>query len=283
MGFLDILNKRKDGNGDDMSFVDHIDELRGMLFRSLLGILVAAICLAFFHKYFLDEVIFGPTNQHFITYKWLCALGEKLHTKLLCITPAKLETYNTSVNGQLNLLFTVVGTGGIILAFPWIIYQLWGFIKPALKAKELKYANGIIFWVSLLFFVGVLFGYFVLAPYSIAFMSDFTVSAKIKNLWSVDSYLETFTALVLGTGLAFQLPLAIYFLSKLGIVTKAFLVKYSRYAIVAILVLAAVITPPDIISQIIVSLPLLLLFYIGIIIAGREDKKRLEKEPVEWS
>lgn len=286
MALLNILNKRKHSDQGEMSFIEHLDDLRGMLFRSLLGIVVAGIVIALNFDFLYNQVILAPKSINFPTFKWLCKLGDILKMPNLCVKTVNIDMQNTTVNGQLNLYFDVIFTGAFVLAFPWILYQIWGFIKPALKTKEKTGATSFVFFVSLLFFLGVSFGYYILAPYCITFMGSFSVSPEIKNIWTMDSYLETFNSLILGTGIAFQLPLAIYYLAKVGFVTKAFLLNYSRYIILAIIVLAAVITPPDVVSQIIVSLPLILLFYIGIIIAGREEKRRLQKANInanEWS
>jgi sec-independent protein translocase protein TatC len=286
MAILNLLNKRKKPHAEEMSFIEHLDDLRGMLFRSLLGIIVAGIIIAIYFDFLYAKVILGPKSVDFPTFKWLCKLGEALKMPSLCVKTVNIDMQNTTVNGQLNLYFSMIFTGAFVLAFPWILYQIWGFIKPALKPKEANNATSFVFFVSLLFFLGVSFGYFVLAPYSIAFMGSFSISPEIKNIWTMDSYLETFNSLILGTGIAFQLPLAIYYLAKVGIVTKTFLMNYSRYIILAIVVLAAVITPPDVVSQIIVSLPLILLFYLGVIIAGRQEKKRLQEANInenEWS
>lgn len=283
MGLLDFIFKRRQEDNEEMTFIDHLEALRGVLFRSLIGILIGAGFIGVFFDYFFQKVVKGPTNKDFATFEWMCTLSRKLNIKALCANPIVVKWQNTSINGQFNLYFQIIFVGGIIMSFPWILYQIWGFIKPALSYKEKSKTSGIIFWVSLLFFIGIFFGYFILAPYSITFMASFQLSPDIENIWTVDSYLETFSSLILGTGLAFQLPLAIYFLAKIGLVTKAFLVKYSRYAIVAILAIAAVITPPDVVSQLIVTLPLIMLFYVGILLAGREEKKRVEKNPKEWS
>jgi sec-independent protein translocase protein TatC len=283
MGLLSFIFKRRTEDNEEMSFVDHLEALRKMLFRSLIGVVLGAIVIGIYFDFFFQKVIKGPTLKGFATFEWMCAMGQKFNIKALCVNPIAVKWQNTSINGQFNLYFQIIFMGGIIIAFPWILYHIWSFVKPALSSKEKNKTTGVIFWVSLLFFIGIFFGYFVLAPYSITFMAGFQLSADIENIWTVDSYLETFTSLILGTGLAFQLPLAIYFLAQIGLVSKAFLVKYSRYAILAILILAAVITPPDVVSQLIVSIPLVLLFYVGIILAGRVEKAREEKDTKEWS
>jgi sec-independent protein translocase protein TatC len=179
--------------------------------------------------------------------------------------------------------FTVVLVSGLILAFPYVFYQFWSFIKPALTKKELNRTRGVIFWVSFLFFTGVLFGYFVVAPYALNFFFHFQLDEIVENIWTINSYIDMMLPLVLGSGLAFQLPLVIYFLAKIGIVTAAYLRKMVKYAVVIIFIVAGVITPgPDVVSQMAVAIPLLLLYFISILLAARVDKQRAAKEK-EWS
>jgi sec-independent protein translocase protein TatC len=174
--------------------------------------------------------------------------------------------------------FSAAFSFGFVMAFPYIIWELWRFIKPALTLRELKHSRGIIFWISLLFFFGVWFGYFIITPYTVNFFASYTLSNQFQNIIKIDDYLDSLLSLVLGTGLVFELPVAVYFLSKLGMLTPAFMKEYRKYAIVIILVIAAVITPPDVVSQIIVTIPLWILYEISIIISGRVQKERIRKE-----
>lgn len=169
------------------------------------------------------------------------------------------------------------------MAFPFVFNEFWKFVKPALTKNELKKTRGVIFWVSFLFFTGILFGYFILMPFSMNFLAAFSMSDSIQNIWTIKSYINTMMPLVLGSGLAFQMPLVIYFLAKIGIVTGSFLRKNRRYAIVAILIIAAIITPPDVISQVVVTLPLWLLYEISIVLASRVEKEKAKEEAEEWS
>jgi sec-independent protein translocase protein TatC len=195
-----------------------------------------------------------------------------------------IKMQSTAVGGQFSMWFTVVLIGGIILAFPYIFYEFWRFIKPALTKRELDKTSGVIFWVSLLFFTGVLFGYFVIAPYTINFFANFQLDENIENRWTINSYLDTLIPVVLGSGLAFQLPLVIFFLAKVGIVTASYLKSVRKYAIIVVLVIAGIITPgPDLISQISVALPLMLLYEISIILSRRVEKERAAEDAKEWS
>jgi sec-independent protein translocase protein TatC len=193
-----------------------------------------------------------------------------------------VKMQSTSVSGQFSMFFTVLIIGGIIMAFPYIFYEFWRFIRPALTKKELNQTRGVIFWVSLLFFAGVFFGYFVIAPYTVNFFANFQLDESIVNQWTITSYIDTLIPLILGTGLAFQLPLVVFFLSKLGMVTPDFLRKSRKYAIVIIVIVAGVITPPDVISQLVVSFPLLILYEVSIWLSARVKKQEVAVVE-EWS
>lgn len=267
-----------------MSFIDHLEALRGHLFRSIIAIVLGGIVVGIYNDFFIKKVLMGPTHSDFPTYAWLCKTGQSLGlgTKL-CMDEIGVKMQSTSVSGQFSMFFTVLIIGGIILAFPYIFYEFWRFIKPALTKKELSKTRGVIFFVSLLFFSGVLFGYFVIAPYTVNFFANFQLDETIVNQWTISSYIDTLIPLILGTGLAFQLPLVMFFLSKIGIVTPVYLRKMRKYAIVIIVIVAGIITPPDIISQIIVSLPLLILYEVSILLSSRVAKDLKKEEDAEWS
>jgi sec-independent protein translocase protein TatC len=269
----------------EMSFVDHLEALRGHLFRAVLSIAVGAVIVGIYNKFVIKKILLGPTHADFPTYKFLCEMGHKLRLgNALCMSELGVKMQSTAVAGQFSMWFTVVLIGGVILAFPYIFWEFWRFVKPALTHKELSRTRGVIFWVSFLFFTGVAFGYFVIAPYTINFFSNFQLDENIENRWTITSYIDTMIPLILGSGLAFQLPLVMFFLSKVGVVTAAFLKKSRKYAIVIILILAGVITPgPDLISQLTVAVPLYLLYEVSIILARRVEKDRAEEEAKEWS
>ena len=279
------LFKRKLGDERaEMSFVDHLEVLRGHLFRSVLAIAVGAIVVAIYNDFFVKKVLMGPTHGDFPTYAYLCKIGHALRLgDALCMNDMVVKMQSTSVSGQFSMWFTVVLIGGVIIAFPYIFWEFWRFIRPALTQKELSRTRGVIFWVSLLFFTGVAFGYFVIAPYTVNFFANFQLDENIENHWTITSYIDTLIPLILGTGLAFQLPLVMLFLSKIGIVSPDFLRKGRKYAIVIIAVVAGVITPPDVISQIIVSIPLLLLYEVSILLSARVVKEQARQEELEWS
>lgn len=270
-----------------MSFVDHLEVLRGHLFRCVLAIVAGGIIVAVNNEFFVKKVLMGPAHNDFPTYKWMCDIGRAIGLgDQLCAQDINIKMQSTSVSGQFSMFFTVIIIGGLIISFPYVFYEFWKFIRPALTKKELSTTRGVIFWVSLLFFMGVAFGYFVIAPYTVNFFANFQLDETIVNQWTITSYVDTLVPLILGTGLAFQLPLVMYFLAKIGIVSPQFLRGARKYAIVIIIVVAGVITPPDVISQIIVSLPLLLLYEVSIWLSSRvqkEQKEAEEKEEAEWS
>lgn len=274
---------KKDARAE-MSFIDHLEELRGHLFRCVIAIVVGAIIIGIYQDFFVKRVLLGPTKADFPTYGFLCRVGRFLHLeKALCMNGINIQMQSTGVTTQFGTLISVLLIGGIILAFPYIFWEFWKFIRPALTEKELKNTRGVIFWVSFLFFTGVFFGFFVVAPYTLNFFGNFQLDSNIENRWVIDSYFDTMIPLILGAGLAFQLPLLMVFLAKVGIVSGTYLRKVRRYAIVIIMIVAAVITPgPDVISQLTVAVPLLLLYEISIILTRRMDKRKKQEE-AEWS
>jgi sec-independent protein translocase protein TatC len=257
----------------DMSFLEHLEELRRRLFWSVVSVIVGIIVIVIYHEFVIDEVIMGPRKADFITYRAFCQWSQMIGMgNQLCLDPPRLVLQSTTMSGNMNADIMVCVVGGIILAFPFIVWQLWGFIRPGLKEKERNSVRGVVFYVSLLFFAGVAFGYFLLAPLSIQFLGNYTF-ADVQNNPTLLSYLKLTTSLVFGTGLVFQLPVVIYFLSRIGLVTADFLRKYRKHAFVVNLILAAIVTPPDVTSQLLVSLPILLLYEISIVVAARAEKR----------
>jgi sec-independent protein translocase protein TatC len=268
----------------EMSFIEHLEVLRGHLFRSVLAIAAGTIVFIIYNTFFVREVLMGPTHADFPTYKWLCKLGHAIGLgDNMCMKDIGLKMQSTSVSGQFSMYFTLIFVGGIIVAFPYIFWEFWRFIKPALTKKELSKTRGVIFWVSLLFFLGITFGYFVIAPYTVNFFANFQLDENIENRWTITSYIDTLVPLILGTGLAFQLPLVMFFLAKVGLMSPDFLRRNRKYAIVIILILAGIITPPDVISQIICTIPLMLLYEISIWLTAKVQKEKELQEKEEWS
>ncbi len=280
-----LFTRGNDDERAEMSFIEHLDILRGHLFRSVIAIMLGAVVVGIFNKFFVRDVLLGPTHKEFITYGLLCKFGNMIHLgKSLCMTGANVKMQSTAVATQFSTWLSVVLIGGIIIAFPYIFYEFWKFVKPALTEKELSKTRGVIFWVSLLFFTGVSFGYFVVAPYTLNFFANFQLDENIENRWTIASYFDTMIPLILGSGLAFQLPLVVFFLAKVGVVSATYLKSIRRYAIVAIFIISAIITPgPDVVSQMTVALPLLILYEVGILLSRRIEKENAIAEAKEWS
>lgn len=270
-GFL----KKKD---NQHTFLGHLDQLRIYLIRSVL-VIIGFTIIAFFYKDFLfNTVLLLPSDTKFITYKVLCKLGMLINLDGLCFKPFSLNLINIEMGGQFRYHLLISFITGIIISFPFIIWQLWLFIKPALKEHELKSTRGAVAYISGLFLTGILFGYYLIAPLIINFLATYELSSNIKNQITIGSYISTISVLTLSMGLVFELPVLVYFLTKIGILTSSYLRKYRKHAIVIIFIVAGFITPStDMFSQILVAMPLLVLFECSIIISKRVEKNR---EPV---
>ncbi len=271
-------NKSSAVREKELGFVDHLEALRWHLVRMAIAMLICAVVAFIYINEIFDYIILAPTRKEFASYRWLCKLGELIHIDSLCLDDVGIKFQNTQLSGQFMMSFSTAFLFGFILSFPYLIWELWRFIKPALTDRELKSSRGLIFWTSLLFFCGVWFGYFIITPYTVNFFAAYKLNFQVENIIKIDDYLDTVMNLVLGTGLVFELPVAVYFLSRLGILTPAFMAEYRKYAVVIILIIAAVITPPDVVSQIIVTIPLWILYELSILISGRVQKERIRKE-----
>lgn len=280
---MKLFNRNaKGGSRAEMSFIEHLDELRGHLFKSAIAVVLGAIVMAVYNKFIVKKILMGPTHKDFPTYGYLCKLSQHLGLgNKLCMTQINVKMQSTAVAGQFDVYFNILLIGGFILAFPYVFWQFWKFAKPALTQKELKNTRGVIFWVSLLFFTGVFFGYFIIAPYTINFFANFSIDDNIQNIWTIASYFNTIVPLILGAGLAFQLPLVMYFLAKVGVVSSNYLRRVRKYAILIMLIVAGIITPPDMLSQIVCTIPLMLLYEISVWLCVKVEKKKL-KEEAEW-
>ncbi|EON77019.1 Twin-arginine translocation protein TatC [Lunatimonas lonarensis] len=273
---LDQYNDDEEEEG--MSFLDHLEQLRWHLLRSISAILVFMV-IAFLSKSFVfGVVILGPSKIDFITYRVLCQVSEALSIPALCIQELPFIIQSRQMTGQFSMHITSSLVVGLIIAFPYVFWEVWRFISPGLYDKERNAARGAVFFVSLLFFMGAAFGYFILSPLSINFLSNYQLDPSISNEFDITSYISTLAMLVLASAVMFQLPIVIYFLTKAGLVSSAFLKTYRRHAIVAILVVSALITPPDVISQILIAMPILVLYEAGIFIAKRLERQQREEE-----
>lgn len=263
----------------EMSFLDHLEDLRWHLIRCVIAILICATAAFLSYKFLFDVVLLGPKKADFVTYDILCQLAQLVHLDdSFCFEELPFRIQSRKVAGQFSAHIWMSITAGFIVAFPYIIYQFWKFISPGLHQAERKHARGFITASSMLFFLGVLFGYYVITPLSINFLGSYQVSKEVFNDFDLSSYTGLVRASVLASGLIFQLPIVIYFLTKIGLVTPEFLKTYRKYALVIILVISAVITPPDIASQVIVAIPVLILYEVSIVIAKWVVRKQRKKE-----
>jgi len=252
----------------EMSFLDHLEELRWHLIRAFLAIIVFAIA-AFLSKDFVwDTLILGPSRLDFPTFRWLCKVAEAINSDALCIKELPFIIQSRKMTGQFSMHITSSIVLGLIFSFPYVFWELWRFISPGMYKKELGHARGAVFFVSLLFMIGVLFGYFIIAPLSINFLSNYQVDPTVVNEFDITSYVATVTMLVLACAIVFQLPVVVYFLSKVGFVTPSLMRRFRKHSIVVILILAALLTPPDPISQILIALPLFALYQVSIYISA---------------
>ncbi len=266
-------NKNQEQETAEMSFWGHLDALRGHLFRSVLAILVFFIVSFLNRKFIFDQIILAPKESTFFTNKLLCRLGQFFNIDGMCLGDFNLEIVNLNLSGQFTTHMSISFFMALVLAMPYIIWEFWRFLKPALYERERKHSKGAVVVMSLLFMIGVLFSYFLIVPLTINFFGSYHVSETIANQISLSSYISTFLSVTLWMGIIFELPVLVYFLAKIGIVTPAFLRKIRKYMLVVILTLAAIITPPDVISQILVSIPLLALYELSIWISSRTYKE----------
>ena len=249
-----------------MSFIEHLEELRWRLVRSAIAVILIGIVIWTFQEWIMNNVFMSMKKKDFFSFRIMC---DYLGT---CVEDIPVQLQSMTVSGQFGYALMMSFMGGLVMGFPFIFYQIWAFLKPGLKFGEKKMAKGIVFYVSFLFFLGILFGYFVVAPLSIQFFGSYQISSEIRNDFTISSYMSMILSTVFYTGIFFLLPVVTYILTRIGVLTPDFLIKYRKHAIVGILILSAIITPPDIISQVIVSIPIFILYEIGILIAKRVVK-----------
>ena len=274
------MKKAKSSN-DEMSFLDHLEDLRWHLIRASLAIVIAGT-IAFLAKGFIfDVLLFGPRNADFWTYDVLCRFSTYMGVDSgFCFDEMPFRIQSRTMGGQFSAHIWVSITAGFVIAFPYVIYEFWKFVAPAMKDTEKRNSKGFIFISSVLFFLGVLFGYYLVTPLSINFLGKYQVSDDVFNDFDLSSYISLVRASVLASGLIFELPIVIYFLTKVGVLTPDFLIKYRKYALVIVLIFSAIITPPDIASQIIVAIPVLILYEVSIVISRivyRKEAKKLKQ------
>ncbi|WP_159518654.1 twin-arginine translocase subunit TatC [Sunxiuqinia indica] len=268
--------KHKKEKEVEMSFLDHLEELRWHIIRAFLSIVFFAV-LAFLNKDFIfDTVIFNPKTPDFWTNRMFANLAELTGMDSLRINTQELQLISLKMadNFMTHIMTSIIA--GLIVASPYVFFEVWRFISPALYDKEKSHSGGAVFYMSVLFIIGVLFGYFLIVPLSVHFLGSYSISSEVTNQINMRSYIGTVTSISLASGVIFELPIFVYFLSKIGILTPSLMKSYRRHAYVALLLLSAIITPPDVFSQIMVCLPLVFLYEIGIVISKRVNKKAEE-------
>ena len=269
-------------NVDEMSFLDHLEDLRWHLIRITIAVILAGIIAFCFPKILFGVIIFGPTEMSFPIYQWLCEMSQLIGIEdtTFCADRFPFDLQNRLVAGQFSTHIWTSIYAGFIVAFPYVLYQLWRFISPGLKKNERKNSRGFIIIASLLFFIGVLFGYYVITPLSFNFLANYSISDKVINDFDLNSVIAVVRSSSLAAGLVFELPILVYFLTKIGFVTPQILKKYRKFALVIVLIISAVITPPDIASQVIVAVPILILYQVSIfisrIVVRNQNKKELK-------
>ena len=269
------VTDRNSNKEKEMSFMEHLDELRGHVIRGIVAVVLVSIVAFLFKDFFFNQVILKPKNADFITNLWLCKFAHFTGVNTLCINQNDFNIINIDLAGQFKAHIMVSIIVGLMVAFPYLIWELWRFVKPAFKNNEKINIRGTLLSISLLFGIGILFGYFMIVPLTINFLSNYQVSSQLVNQINFQSYLSVILTLSFSTGLVFELPVLIYFLSKLGIVTPQLLKKQRKSAIVVAFIVAAIITPPDAFSQILVAIPLILLYEMSIRISRRVQKRRI--------
>jgi sec-independent protein translocase protein TatC len=266
--------KRKDENKEKvMSFWDHLEELRGHIIRPLIAIVVLSIVAFLNRNIIFNDIILAPKSSQFITYRLLCELGQLVHAPSLCVKNLNLDIININMSGQFLTHIYVSVVVGAILSFPYILWEIWRFVQPAMLSNEKKYSRGGLFFSTFLFLIGVVFSYFLIVPVMINFLGTYSVSAEVANQITLSSYIGTMVSMIFAVGIVFELPILVYFLTRIGVITPQFLKKNRKYMVIILLAVAAIITPPDVFSQMLVFIPLEVLYEVSILVSKRVYKK----------
>jgi sec-independent protein translocase protein TatC len=276
------LDQELNDGEKDMSFLDHLEELRWHVIRALIAVVVFTIAAFITAPWIFQNIIFAPARVDFPTFIALCDFGQWIGTDGLCVKQIPFKVQSRFMTGQFTMHILAAFVIGFIVSFPYVVWEIWSFIRPGLYPTEKKYSRGAVASISLLFLSGILFGYYVLAPLMISFLANYQISDMIVNEFDITSYVSTIVGVVFGCGLLFQLPVVMYFLTKVGIVTPAFLRMYRKHAVVIILIVGAIVTPSaDPFSQALIALPLYLLYEISILISYRVVKQKAAEEELE--
>lgn len=270
---LDQVDVDKLDKNSEMSFLDHLEALRWHLVRSVAAIAVAAIVVFIFKNYTFHYLILWPTKESFPTYRLFCDI-----LNIVCISPDKLQIITRKLGEQFFIHLKSSVWLGLIIVFPYVIWEAWRFIKPGLYPKEKKAGRGVVLACSFLFYLGIVFGYFVVTPFAVSFLSSYSVDPTVAHTVTLGSYVSYLVMFCIPTGIVFEMPVVIYFLAKIGLVDSTFLIYYRRHAVVVIFIVAAVVTPPDFITMILIAIPLLLLYEVSIFLVKRVEKQRKKLE-----
>lgn len=266
----------------EMSFLDHLEELRWHVVRSVVAIMVFMIAAFFLTPWIFENIIFAPAHAEFITFKWMCQIGHLTgNVDALCVEKIPFKVQSRYMTGQFTMQFVAAFVIGLIIAFPYVVWELWSFVRPGLRKREQKGSKGAVAAVTFLFSLGISFGYFILCPLMVWVFSSYSISPEIQNEFDITSYVQTIVALTFGAGLLFQLPVVVFFLTKMGLLTPQFMRTYRKHAVIVILIVAAIITPPDPLSQTIISIPLYLLYEISIFICAIEVRNKKKRDEAE--
>jgi sec-independent protein translocase protein TatC len=262
----------------EMSFMDHLEELRWHIIRSLVAIVIGGIVLFIFRDWYFNKVILGPAFNDFASYKWFCDLSHSIGAgEALCMTLPSFQIQAVAFAEQFITTIKLCFIGGFVISFPFVFYEIWKFVAPGLYPKEKAATKGVVFVCSALFLMGILFGFFIVAPFAVNFLMGFTASDVVANNPTLSSFVLYMVMFTLPAGLIFELPIVVYFLAKMGIVTPEGMRKYRRHSVIGILLLAAILTPPDVVTQFLIGIPLYILYEISILVAARMAKKYQEE------
>jgi len=269
--------KKKDEPKAEMSFLDHLEALRWHFIKAISSIIIFAILAYIYSDFVWNSIILAPKSPDFWTSRMLIKFSEFLGIQSNGLNSHPIQLINFNMSGQFMVDVWTAIIAGFIVSFPYVVYQFWSFIKPALYENERRHATGAVAIMSGLFFIGVLFGYYLIVPFSLDWLGSYSISSEVTNQINILSYISSVTSIVIAGGVSFELPVVVYFLSKVGLVTPKFLRKYRRHSYVVLLIIAAIITPPDVISQMIVTIPLVILYEIGILISAKVDKANQQR------
>lgn len=262
----------------EMSFWEHLEELRWHIVRSVIAVVVLSVVAFLNRKLVFDMLVLAPGKADFFTNRMLCKAGELLKIEAICMDDLNLQIININMSGQFLTHMYISFITGLILAFPFVLNEVWRFVRPALREGEARYSSGAVVISSALFFLGVLFSYFLIVPLTINFLGTYQVSETVANQISLQSYISTVISVIFAVGLVFELPILIYFLTKIGLITPAFMRRNRKYTVVILLIVSAIITPPDVFSQILVVIPLMGLYELSILVSDRIVKKQARME-----